>query len=137
MKIANRIERPRPKLKTLAVALLVAGAFGCSDASKTLGPSNSDISGLVQQITVASDGSGQVRLAILGSGPDGGSGEHLFLVVNPGTPISLATKPGGHTGSISDLATGEMISANVDPVIIDTFPPQYLATEIQIGSGGN
>ncbi len=124
-------------LKKIATVLFVAGALGCSDASKTLGPTNADISGVVQQITVASDGSGQVRLAILGTGPDGGTGEHLFVVVNPGTPISLAAKPGAHTGSISDLSAGETISANVDPVVIDTFPPQYLATEIQIGSGGS
>jgi hypothetical protein len=123
-------------LKKLVAGLLIAGTFACSsDGSKVLGPKNADISGAIQQVTVAADGSGQVRLAVLGTGPDGGTNEHLFLVVNSGTPISLSSKPGAHTGSVSDLVAGALISANVDPVIIDTFPPQYLATEIQLGSG--
>jgi hypothetical protein len=123
-------------LKKFIAVLVTAAAVGCSsDGSKLLGVNNADISGQIQQVTVASDGSGQVRLAILGNGPDGGSNEHLFVVVNPGTPISLAAKPGAHTGSVSDLVTGDLISVNVDPAIIDTFPPQYLATEIQIRAG--
>lgn len=122
-------------LKKLVIGLLVVGAIGCSsDGSSGLGPKNADISGLIQQVTVAGDGSGQVRLAIFGTGPDGGTNEHLFLVVNPGTPISTSIKPGAHTGSVGDLATGEQISANVDPAVIDTFPPQYVATEIQLGA---
>src|SRR6476620_2899267 len=120
-------------LKKLVAGLLIAGTFACSsDGSKVLGPKNADISGQIQQVTVAADGSGQVRLAVLGTGPDGGTNEHLFVVVNPGTPISVAAKPGAHTGSISDLVPGAIIAANVDPVVIDTFPTQYLATEIQM-----
>lgn len=123
-------------LKKMVMGLLVAGALGCSSAgSRLLGPGNADIYGQIQQVTVAANGSGQVRLAILGTGPDGGTNEHLFLVVNPGTPISLSSKPGAHTGSISDLVAGGVISANVDAVVIDTFPPQYSATEIQLGAG--
>jgi hypothetical protein len=122
-------------LKKLVAGLLVAAAFGCSsDGSSGLGPKNADVSGSIQQVTVAADGSGQVRLAILGTGPDGGTNEHVFLVVNPGTPISLSSKPGSRTGTLSDLAAGETIYANVDATVIDTFPPQYSATEIQIGS---
>lgn len=119
-------------MKKIVIGLLFA-AIGCSsDGSKLLGPKNADISGTIQQVTIAADGSGQVRLAILGTGPDGGTNEHLFVVVNPGTPISLPAKPGAHTGSISDLVAGALISANVNPVVIDTFPPQYTATEIQL-----
>jgi hypothetical protein len=125
-------------LKIAVVGFLLIGPLGCSsDSSKILGPKNADISGEIQQITVAADGTGEVRLAILGTGPDGGSNEHLFVVVDPGTPISLPSKPGAHTGSISDLVVGADISANVDPAVIDTFPPQYLATEIQIGGASD
>lgn len=123
-------------LRKFVIGLVLAAAIGCSsDGSKVLGPKHSDIYGQIQQITVAADGSGQVRLAILGTGPDGGTNEHVFLVVNPGTPISLSSKPGAHTGSISDIVSGATIAAYVDPVVIDTFPPQYSATEIQLESG--
>lgn len=122
-------------LKRFLIGVLASGALACSsDGSHGLGPDNADVSGEIQQVTVAADGSGQLRLAILGTGPDGGMNEHIFLVVNPGTPISLPSKRGAHTGTLSDLAVGDVISANVDPVVIDTFPPQYSATEIQIGA---
>ena len=122
-------------LKKLVIGTLLAAALGCSsDGSKVLGPGHADIYGEIQQVTVAADGSGQVRLAIVGTGPDGGTNEHLFLLVNPGTPISLSSKPGAHSGSISDLGVGGIVAAYVDPVVIDTFPPQYSATEIQLGS---
>jgi hypothetical protein len=109
--------------------LIAAGCSSSTDAG--LSRTNADVVGTITQVTVAADGSGQVRLLIqnLTRTPDGSTLQGLFMTVNPSTPVTFSN---GTTASLSDLKAGVVIYANVDPVVVDTFPPQYTATEVKI-----
>src|SRR5512140_1908817 len=114
----------------MALSLLIA--VGCSSSTDAgLSSGNADVVGTITQVTVAADGSGQVRLLIqnLTRTPDGSTLQGLFMTVNASTPITFSN---GTTASLTDLKAGVVIYANVDPVVVDTFPPQYTATEVKI-----
>jgi hypothetical protein len=119
-------------LKECLIGLSLVIAAGCSGSTDAgLSGNNADVVGTITQVTIAADGSGQVRLLIqnLSRTPDGSSVQGLFLTVNPATPITFSN---GTTASLTDLKAGVVIYANVDPVVVDTFPPQYTATEVKI-----
>lgn len=119
-------------LKAFLMGLFLVIAAACSSSTEAgLSSNNADVVGTITQVTVAGDGSGQVRLLIqnLSRTPDGSTLQGLFLSVNPATPITFSN---GTAASLTDLKAGVSIYANVDSVVVDTFPPQYTATEVRI-----
>lgn len=119
-------------LKACLIGLSLVVAAGCSSSTDAgLSSKNADVVGTITQVTVASDGSGEVRLLIqnLSRTPDGSTLQGLFMTVSPTTPITFSS---GTSAGLTDLKAGVTIYANVDPVVIDVFPPQYAATEVKI-----
>jgi hypothetical protein len=119
-------------LRAFLIGVCLVAMPGCSTSTDAgLSSKNADVVGTITQVTVASDGSGQVRLLIqnLARTPDGSTVQGLFLSVGPTTPITFQS---GQGGSVSDLRAGVVIYANVDAIVVDTFPPQYTATEVKI-----